>query len=595
MTLLHPAALWTGLALVLVALLHLMQSRWKRRAVGSLIIWKRVAARGVELRASRPTLDLALLIGLAGAAALVVAAAGPRLVTAARPGREVVIVIDNGTASLTEDSSGQNRFDEAITLARAELASLGGGARAGVVATSPSPRIIAPMGDPAEARASLKTMAKVRPCQVTGSLSAAISLALAQGGAEAETVVYTSRALPPSPPPVRRVAVGSESTNLGIIHADFSDARAFVAIKSYAAQPVEARVSLRTLEPDSRVLASEDVRLAPLGRADVVLEPGGDAAATLAGARAVAVEISSATDDLAPDNTVFAARTSRGARRVGIVGDPGEPLLRALWAARVETVALAGGTVPEDVDALVYVSRAPPSWPPLLPTILVAPDESIGPLQILDDELRDVRGIFVGARDRATPTRGFPPGEIAVERSRRVRILGAAERLLESRGEILAALVSSEGAPVLYLGFRPEDSEWPQRASFPVFIARVLEGFGPRGDGKGRLGFARVGDVAGRHLPRGEAEALLPGGAGVPRSARLLEAGLYRAGGLPLAVNLVSELESDNRVAPKAPASAGAAPGAGPKTVASWDLAGLLALSALGLLAAEWLVSARRS
>jgi hypothetical protein len=595
--LLTPAWLWTAGALVLVALLHLMQSRWKRRVVGSLMIWRRVAARGLELRARRPTLDLALLMGLAGAAALVMAAAGPRLVSSARAGREVVVVLDNGTASFTKRPDGRDRFHEAVVLGLDELASLEAGSRAALVATSPSPHVVAPMGHPVEAQIALN--GKAWACQVTGSLPAAVSLALAQGGAEAEVVVLTSRALPPSPANVRRVAVGRESTNVGIVHADFSDARAFVAVRSFAAQPVEARISLESIEPDARELAIDEVSLAPLGRADVVLEPGPAAAAPLAGARAVAVRASAAGDDLAADDVAFAARSGGGVRTVGLVGDPGEAFLRALWAARVETVALVSGGVPEDmsetIDALVYSSEVPRSWPPSLPTILVAPGESVGPLEMLDDELRDVRAMFAGGEGRATPTRGFPPTEIAVGRARRVRVLGAAEPLMETGGEVLAASVASGGAPVVYIGFRPEDSDWPERASFPVFVARVLDGFAPRGGEGGRLAFARVGDAAARHLPRGVREAVAPSGLEVARSGRLLESGLYRAGGTPLAVNLVSETESDNRPAPDAPAAATEAPRARRRATASWDLGGALAAAALALLAAEWLVSARRS
>jgi len=603
--LLAPAWLWMAAVLGLVALLHLMQSRWKSRVVGSLILWKRVAARGLELRARRPTLDLALLLGLAGAAVLVLAAAGPRAVTAARQGREMVIVLDNGTASLTRSPDGETRLDEAKALARAELASLEGGVRAAVVATSPSPRIVAPMGEPSDARALLGRA--VRPCQVTGSLSAAVSLALAQGGARAETVVFTSRALPPSPARVRRVPVGRESTNIGIIHADFSDSRAFVALRNFAERPADVRVLLRAVDPASRELADRAVELAPLGRADVVLAPGGEAAEALAAARAVAVEMSSpadgpAADDLVADNIAFAARAGRGARRVGVVGDAGEPFLRALWAARVETVALAGGAVPEDmredIDALVYFAKVPPSWPPPLPAILVAPGESVGPIQVLDDELRDVRGIFVAGKDRGTPTRGFPPGGVAVKRAMRVRVLGSAEPLIESDGELLAAGIAGGGARVVYLGFRPEDSDWPRRASFPVFVARVMEAFGSRGDGKGRLRFARVGDSAARHLPPGVKEARLPGGASVPRDGRLLEAGLYRAGAAHLAVGLVSEVESDNRLAPISPPS-GAPMSSPPDTsrqgLSAWQLAGALVCLGLAMLAAEWLVSSRRS
>lgn len=518
--------------------------------------------------------------------------AGPRIAIRARGGREVVIVLDNGTASLTESPQARNRLEEAKALAREDLAALGPAARAAVVSTSPSPHVVARMGAPGEAAGSL---GDVEAVQLTGSMAGAISLALAEGAGE--VAVFTSRAVPAAPGRVRRVGVGRASANVGIVRADFSDSEAFCAVKSFDGRSVEARVVLRALEPPSRALAGRTIRLEPLGRADVILAPEGDAAAALAAARAVALEVSSPADDLAADNRASAARAGAGARRVGLVGAPGEPLLRALRAARVDTVSLAGAGVPDNVDAVVYTVDVPTSWPPPRPALLVAPGRGVGPLEILDDELRDQRGLLVATESARSPTRGFPLVEIACARARRVRILGAAEALVRSGGEILAAEIAGAGVPVFYLGFRPEDSDWPERASFPVFVARLLESFGPRGGTGGRLEFARVGDVPAERLPPGAATLRLPGGPEVARGGRIVEAGLYRGGDALLAANLVSEAESDNRPAPDAPprAAGGRDEATAAETVAARGLGWAVAAAALALLAAEWLVSARRS
>ena len=600
----HPAALWAALGLVAVVLLHLLQQRWKRRTVPSLIIWRRVKARGVELRARRPSLDLALVLGACAAACLVLASAGPALLSAREASRELVIVLDNGTASLTESPREPNRLAEAKALAREVLSELEPGSRAALVATSDSPHVVVPPGKPGAVASALESVEAV---QVTGSLAGAVSLALAQG--PGEVVVLTSRALPPSPARVRRVQVGAESRNLAMVRADFSETQAFASIRNYSSREAKARLSLRVVQPGARELASAGIRVPPGGRTAAVLAPSGDAVAALAGAGAVELRLRYLDDDLAVDNSAWAARVPRAARRVGIVGRAGEPLARALWAAGVETVTLAAGTTGtagrpdfadsaagKDIDALVYVETVPGRWPPSLPAILVAPARSAGPVEILGDELRGARAIFVGVEREDGITRGFPPVELDVKRSRRARIFTEHTKLIASGGETLAARFEDGGRTFVYLGFRPEDAGWDRRSSFPVFVARTLEAVGSRGRGSGPLGYCRVGESPARHLPLEVATARLPGGREVHRDARLLEAGLYsyEPGGA-LAVSLVSERESDNRLAPPG-ADRAAEPGpSGRSAISVTDLAGALAALACALVAAEWIVSARRS
>ncbi len=595
--LLHPAALWTAVGVAAVVLLHLLQPRWKRRAVPSLIIWRRVLARGIELSARRPSVDVALILGAAAAACLVLASAGPRMLSARGRGRELVIVLDNGTASLTESARARDRLAESKELAREMLSGLEPGSRAALVATSPSPHLVAAQDRPAAAR---RALGGVRSVQITGSLAGAVAVALAQGSGAGEVAVFTSRELPPAPARVRRILVGEPSRNLAITHADFSEEEAFAAVRNFSSSAAEARVRLRVLGPEPREIASAGIRLQPLGRSEVILAPAGEDARALERAEAVEILLEHSADDVEADNAALAARTGPHARRVALVGVPSEPVTRALRAARVEAVSVPAGTELADVDAVVYSGEVPDQWPPERPSILIAPAKSVGPVRVLGDELRDVRGLFVNTEREGSLTRGFPPLTLGVRRAVRSRILSAHTPLITAGGETLAAQFSAGGMSHVYIGFRPEDSDdWPRRASFPVFIARALESVRPRGvptfGGKGPLGFARVGDSAARHLPPEVTTVRLPGGGELPAGAALVESGLYRAGGGSLAVNLVSSRESDNRLGRAAPAGPqeGLAPAAA--RFSEKDLAGALAALALALLATEWIVSARRS
>ncbi|HEY0581410.1 MAG TPA: BatA domain-containing protein, partial [Chloroflexota bacterium] len=88
MTLLAPVALWFLLALPLIFILYLLQSRYRPQVVASLLLWKRMA-RDLEAEASwrRPRWDLllalqlivALLVGLALARPAMLSGGGQRL------------------------------------------------------------------------------------------------------------------------------------------------------------------------------------------------------------------------------------------------------------------------------------------------------------------------------------------------------------------------------------------------------------------------------------------------------------------------------------------------------------------------------------
>ena len=552
-------------------------------------------------RARRPSADLALILGTLAAACLVLASATPQLLAVSRARRELVVVIDNGTASLSRGRSGLTRIEEAAAKARELVKELEPGARAALVTTSPAPRLAVPLADDPSAVA--RAADGVRGVERTGPLSEAVSLALALGKGRAEVVVLTSRALPPAPPNVRRVPVGEPGRNLAMTHADFSATEVFVSLRSFSDAEVTADLSLGLAGETRGPLAeARGVRVPAGGNLGVVMVPERANAGALASADALELSLD-VNDDLQVDNTVRAARMPGGARRVGVVGRPSEALARALWAAHAEAVAVEEYTPESGLDMLVYVGETPRRMP-LIPALFVAPRGQVGPVRLLSDELRGVKGIYVeteepaeGVADAgASLVRGFPPVEVAVGRASRARIFGPHRPALVAGNEVLAATFTEAGVRYVYLGFRPEDSDWPSRASFPVFVARVLASV--RAGPQGPLAFARTGDVPAAILGPGVGELVNERtGRRVPGDLPVWESGLYRAGGRALAVNLLSERESDNRLAPwtGSPPDAAAVRDASARRVTPHELAGLLSAVATALLAVEWLVSARRS
>jgi hypothetical protein len=599
--LVHPGMLWTAAIAAAIVVLHLLLPRWKRRVVPSLMIWRRVAARGTALSARRLSWDLVLVLAALAAACMVLAAADVRLVTARTARDEVVLVVDNATSSLSEGVAGATRLDDALAAARRELARLSADGRAALVTTSPEAGLVAGFATPAEIA---RSFALIRRTNVSGDIDSALALAFATGSPAAELLVFGSRAATSLPPRARRVPVGAPSRNLAFVRAEFGPDRAFSALRNYGARDVTTVVAMRVIDPMAPGdCARQTVTVRALGRADLVLVPAGP---EYAAARTVRIAHAHADDDLDVDDAVFATRLPPPARRVRVVGEASEPLVRALRAAGAEIVYArddAAGT--DDADLDVFAGVTPRVWPSATFSVVVNPPQSFGTVELLERELVDVAASFVSGAPDGSPIAGFPAAAtVRVERASRVRFFGAHEPLMVGGGEALVAILRDGPTPHVYVGFDPAASDWPVQSSFPVFVARVLEAAGGEGVVGGRLAFARVGGAAADVVPLNVTALAGPRGVESTPQARLELAGLYamrtradRDGSAPLAVNLVSERESDNTLAPPESAPA-AGDGGGLAAVRgrfeSSGLSGALCAAALALCLAEWVLGARR-
>src|SRR5947209_1575100 len=108
MSLLAPSALWFLLALPLVFVLYLIQSRYRPQVVASLLLWKRMA-RDLEAEASwrRPRWDLLLALQLLVALLAALTLARPAMLGGGS--QRLVIVLDT-SASMTARDVQPTRF-----------------------------------------------------------------------------------------------------------------------------------------------------------------------------------------------------------------------------------------------------------------------------------------------------------------------------------------------------------------------------------------------------------------------------------------------------------------------------------------------------
>src|SRR5260221_8921956 len=98
MTLLAPFGLWFLLALPVIFILYLIQSRYRPQVVASLLLWKRMA-RDLEAEASwrRPRWDLLLALQLLVALLAGVALARPAIFGG---GNQHVVMVLDASASM---------------------------------------------------------------------------------------------------------------------------------------------------------------------------------------------------------------------------------------------------------------------------------------------------------------------------------------------------------------------------------------------------------------------------------------------------------------------------------------------------------------
>lgn len=178
--------------------------------------------------------------------------------------------------------------------------------------------------------------------------------------------------------------------------------------------------------------------------------------------------------------------------------------------------------------------------------------------------------------------------------------------LVSSGDRPLMMIYQREGLKVLFIAFRLDDSDLPLRPAFPVLLANALEWFSP-----GWLSVQAEQTQAGepREIPSDGSQPVvvkrpdgvreaMPSGESPPVFRNTVKAGFYTAvwsgESLDFAVTLSSPEESD--VAPRFAFSKSGEAGSGVKEISGVSLTplwGILALAAVALILAEWVLVVR--
>lgn len=607
-------------------LLYLLRLRRRPVRVSTVRHWPQAAKDvqvNVPLRMLRPSWLLLLHLLIVGLA--VCAVGRPAVRDVGGGGGRVVLLIDTSASmSALTARSGVTRLDDALArareLVRADRASPP--SQFAVVVFAAEPHLVCGFG--ASHRAALDALSGVSGTDQPGDLRAAIELAasLLEAGDEETprgTIAVLSDEAPPTeggPAAVRveRLAFQGETTppNLGIV--------AFAARRSESSTSmVDCLVELMCSGPDPAAtmvevtVDNEVVSRVPIIAAgngaktaasfQIASSGGGVLRAALPGADALAAD----------DSAALVLAPAREPRVLVVSPESGRspaPLGSALLREVLSELRTSGVEVVSEQE---WQSRGSPTPPP--PSVIVF--DRVSPRATPDCPTLTFGADAPGRPGLLGSGEGGPPGAVFWDRRhstlRHVSLDGLSLEatpivtLIEGWRPIArcsaSPIILSNAAsrwPRLLVTFDLTRSNWPVQPGFPVFVASAVDFLISREVLSRGEGFttgeaiempATPGTSVSIEGPQAATARAGPGAvvAVIPPLAR---AGLYSAGGRPLAVNLLNASESSLRGPGRvARATGGDAAPANPeerREVWHWFAAGTLAL-----LCFEWLVYAR--
>ena len=465
-----------------LTLWYVLRARRPRVEVASVFLWSRTdrtVAAAVPWQRFRPdrTYWLVLAAILAGALAL----ARPTVAAPAELGDHTIIVLDT-SASMLADEQGPTRLELARRAVRELLGRMSSSQTVSLVEAGPRARVLlAASGDPAAARRSLEL---VRPGGGAADFADAFTLAasLQRPGERTVTHLFTDGPVSNSvgglaPPGLVINGVGSDRSNLAVtrlqpLPGSGGGGQVFVQVRNLGQLAADA---VLTLGLDGEELARRDVRLAPRGVADLVIDLGagsqqGVLRATVA-PRGADAGGDAGRDALALDDTAVAVLA--GPRRVrALVAGPGNIFVESALAAVEGVEVTTAERVPEELGEidLLVVDRIIAPVRPAVPTLYIAPR-------------RPPADVTVGG-ERELPALTFQDSESQVLTD--VDLAGTAIATAQSvSAPTLQTLASGpdgplllagrlSGTPVVYLPFRLNDSNLPLQVAWPVLMANSV-------------------------------------------------------------------------------------------------------------------------
>jgi Ca-activated chloride channel homolog len=486
----YPWALWSLLAIPLLAALYLLRPRRRRVIVATITLWQTARRERESAHGFRRLLrNLSLILLLVAALALGLAAAGPQWLTRSSELSDTVLILDVSASMKTRAGLASTRFEQALTEAAGIVDAL---PRAGRMLVMTSGRkAILRTGFEADRGVLRRVLSDLRPSDEAGRPRAALALALSllRGREQGRVYFLTDGAFDPdldpgSPQVVIRV-VGAPARNVAITRFDLRQEAAsedrfqvLLSVRNYTNAPLTVPASASL---DGRELFRRSVELGARAEQTVVLPFPGRAL----GQAVARIEVD---DDLATDNQAFAAVNAPDSLRV-LLFSRGNIFLESVLAALPDVeLVKRDEPPPQDIaplarthDVVVFDGVEPPRLPP--GSFLLV--DSVAPgLPFVDAGRVMQPGALVSGRSALM--RDVDLSAVRIDAARRVVVKApdaGLQRLFWSRETDLALALLDDGLKVVYLGFDLRRSNFPLQAAFPLFVGQSLAWLRPRGDG----------------------------------------------------------------------------------------------------------------
>ena len=465
--------LLAGVAALVVGL-YLLRPSPRRLVVSSSLIWRRV----LEERKRNPErLRWWLSLFLALAAALCIAAAITRPEIAVVSGRaeQVVLVVDNSATMAARAPDGHTRLERALDRAREVIDAGGAGSRFLVADTMR--KLSTPVLQ--DRQAALSTLDRIQ--QASGGQPHFPDVVPPQGAGGAPRSLFITDGVAgiEAPRATQTVSVFQPVDNVGIVAFDVRPVpgnpqryEAFVEVLNASAGG--KRVELRVAGAGAKVI-TKTLRLPGGSAASEVLDVSGFDSGPL---RAT---IDTDYDGFGLDDSAFAFLPAKRVVRVAMVTRGNPQLQRALeLLPRVQLTVLAPerSSAGRGFDVVVF-DRYAPRDEPSLPSLLIRPQRAAW----LPPQAGEIADTTIARWDRAHPLlSNLNLRDITVESAELLRLRvegsGTAARvgaLATGPRDQPLIVATRSGARWIELAFALEQSNFPQQASFPVFLANSLD------------------------------------------------------------------------------------------------------------------------
>lgn len=480
MNLLQPGALWALAALPLILILYILRPRHRRQVVPSVRLWRHLPSDlegrpRWRLPPASPFLFAQLLI----AGALAFALARPALPGDVR--QHLVVLVDTSPTMLATDVA-PSRFAVAVDNARQLAGKLGVDDQATLIAIGPIPRVLASGKGPHALDAALTNLT-VAPSR--GDVRSALLLAtqVADNSRDAHNRIvvlsdgafegFSLKSLPSIPADVAFQMIGGGDDNQGItalsarpLIGTVNRYVGFVQVTNYAHQ---SKSVVFDAKADGLNIDHQTLDLPARGHVEVSLNlPVGT---HLFGATITA------QDSYSQDNQAEILVPPSQSIPVTLVSNDPNNWSRALKTLPNVRLRVAMPTsYKPDGAALTILDGFVPTTLPTGNLLVVNPPRG-NPLVPVTGELNNLSVVRTDQHSHL-----FDAVDLAglyVPRADHFGTVAWAPSVADSTQGPLILSGEQNGRRIVVLGFDPGTTDWPQRISFPVFVANAIDNLAP--------------------------------------------------------------------------------------------------------------------